>query len=158
MDGRRVDLHAHEDVVFECGPAMLTNQRILANWKDGGAGGPSNEALLKDVASVRQFTGGHDSRIKPGLNAVALGALLVLIEFRLPDIPSLLAMLLFLGGAICVVVGLYLIQGSLLRPRPRTTVMFTVIGAPDVAVNFPGHDNPEAEQLARRFARLKRGI
>ena len=65
---------------------------------------------------------------------------------------------LFLAGSLAAVIGLYLVLNSLFRPAPNTTIIFPVLQGDDIIVSYPEWDNPEAEELVRRFARAKRGI
>ena len=65
---------------------------------------------------------------------------------------------LFLAGSLAAVIGLYLVLNSLFRPAPNTTIIFPVLEGDDIIVSYPEWDNPDAEELVRRFARAKRGI
>ena len=65
---------------------------------------------------------------------------------------------MFLVGSAAALFGIYLIIGSAMRIRPFTVVVFTVVGARDIPVHFPGKDNPEADRMTNLFTRTKRGI
>ncbi len=65
---------------------------------------------------------------------------------------------LFLLGAVGILVGLYFIIGSVMRIKPFTVVVFNVVGARDIPAHFPGNDSPDADNMTRLFVRAKRGI
>ena len=162
MNKPKIDLPKDEKILFESGPAILTNQRLLANWK-GGDGKASDEALIKDIESFQKFNGGQEFRIGPALQFGAAGLTLTLVEFVIPDLPTIASGVLFLLGAIGIVTCVYMVLSSLLRVRPNTTIFFKIRGTlqdPNtrIVVSFPGHENREAEELTRRFARAKRGL
>lgn len=71
---------------------------------------------------------------------------------------SFLEIGLFLGGAAGILIGIYLIIGSIMRIKPFTVVVFSVLGSRDIPVHFPGNDHPEADNMMRLFTRAKRGI
>jgi hypothetical protein len=71
---------------------------------------------------------------------------------------SFLEIGLFLAGSAGILVGFYLIIGSLMRIKPFTVVVFTVVGARDIPVHFPGQDNPDADHMTNLFTRTKRGV
>ena len=162
MNNRKIDLSNGEEVVFESGPAILTNQRLLANWK-GGDSRPLDEALLKDLESFEKFNGGQESGMTAASLFGAAGLALVSILFVIRDLPEFVSGVLFLLGAIGIVAGIYLAVSSLLRVRPHTVILFKIratLQAPNkkIMVAFPGMENAEAEELTRRFTRLKRGL
>ena len=162
MSKRKIDLSGDEEVVFESGPAILTNQRLLANWK-GGHSQPSDEALLKDLESFQKFNGGQESGMAAASQFGAAGLTLVSVEFVIPDLPEFVSGLLFLLGAIGILASVYLAISSLLRVRPNTIILFKMRATLQarnkrIAVAFPGMENAEADELTRRFTRLKRGL
>ena len=158
MNERRIDLSEDEEILFESGPAVLTNRRLVGNLGGAAPGDSWGEVLLKDVASFKKMSGGQESRLKLGLQSTGIGAVLVLLEILIQDLPTILENILFLAGALAVLVGAYLSMSSLFRVKPHTSVLFVIPGEKDAAVAFPGRDNPEADELTRRFVRAKRGL
>lgn len=71
---------------------------------------------------------------------------------------SFLEIGLFLVGSAALLFGLYLIIGSAMRIKPFTVVVFTVVGAREIPVHFPGNDHPEADRMTNLFVRTKRGV
>ena len=158
MNVRRFELLEGEEVLFESGPAVLTNRRLLANWEGGDGGRASNEALLKDIASFEKINGGQDSRYKLAMQLGAIGVVLIAIEFSIPDPSKNVDALLFFFGSLGILGGAHFSLASLLRAKPQTTVLFATRSEKDVSVVFPGRDNPTADELTRRFLRAKRGL
>ena len=158
MDAHRIDLLANEEIIFESGSAVLTNQRLLVNSEDAAGDETSDEAFLRDIVSFQKVTGGQESRAKPGAQVLAVGAVLLAAEAVLPALPERLGAVVFLLGGVAVVIGVYLLLSSAFRVRPRTTVLFLVRGTREMAVVFPGRDNPEADELTRLFARARRRL
>lgn len=165
MTALQFELLEGERVILEKGPAVLTNKRLLANWHsvDGKGQQPADQAFLKDIASFKKLSGGQESRVKPGLRWLGLGVAIIVAEvilttFDIIPAGTLVESILFLAGALALVVGLYMLQSSLFRTRPHTTVFFSVPGSPDIAVTFPGRNNPDADELTRQFLRAKRGL
>ena len=60
-------------------------------------------------------------------------------------------------GSVGSMVGLYMLLNDLFRPKPNTTVIFPIFDGKDIISSYPDWDNPEAEELVRNFARVKRG-
>ena len=54
--------------------------------------------------------------------------------------------------------GLYLVLRSLVRVQPHTTVFFRISNGEDVPVSFPGRENPQADELIRRYSRARSGL
>ena len=157
MYAEKVDLSQDENVLFDRANALLTNERLLINWHKTGGDTPADQVLIRDVAGVRKIEGGQERRFKPGLQLLLGGIVLGIIEtFTNP--PGILDVILFLGGAIGVLAGLYMLIGATFGLKPRTTLLFVVFGSKDVGIAFPGHANPDAEELARLFNRLKNEI
>lgn len=163
MLSQHVQLQESEQVLFENERVVLTNQRVLANFKTTANGTtPRDQALIKDIATVQQVNGGQESRLGPGLKlfgaGVALGALELILDFVLGSIPRLVDGLLFLVSAVLVGVGGYMLVTSFVRVMPHTTVLFIIFGRKEIAVTFPGKCNEEADKLANAFARAKRAL
>ena len=162
MSKHKIDLSDGEEVVFESSPAILTTRRLLANWK-GDDGSASDEALLKNLESFQKFNGGRESQMATARQCIGVGLALISIEFVFPNIPKILASVLFLLGACGLLFGIYLVIVNFLRIRPHTIIFFKLrltAGTSNerITVAFPGDDNPEAEELTRTFTRLKRKI
>ena len=153
-----MELQGDETIMFEGGSAVLTEQRLLANREAPGAGRPTDQAWLKDIASYRKLDGGQYSRLKLGLLSTAVGAVLILLQFATPGLPRLVESIVFLMGASSGVFGLYIISANPFRIKPHTIVWFQVPEGTDLAATFPGHANPDADELTRLFVRAKRGL
>ncbi len=158
MIEQKFDLLEDEKIVLEIGPAVLTNQRLLANWREDKGEEVRDEARLKEVHSLRTVKGGYESRIRQGLTMIAVGIALTFLEAGVRKINANLGVLVFLIGALGAAFGLHLIIRSLMRSRPHTTVVFKVPDARDILVSFRGRDNPEAEELTQAFARARRRL
>ncbi|MBM3948622.1 MAG: hypothetical protein FJ312_05185 [SAR202 cluster bacterium] len=163
MLSQHVQLQEGEQVLFENERVVLTNQRVLANFKTTGNGTtPRDQALIKDIATVQQVFGGQESRLGLGLKllgaGVALGALQLIWYFVLGSIPRHVEGLLFLVSAVLAGVGGYMLVTSFVRVMPHTTVLFIIFGRKEIAVTFPGKFNEEADKLANAFARAKRAL
>ena len=159
MNSRKEDLLENEEILFESETNVLTNQRLIADWKSGSDAKPEDEVFLKDIIDFRTFSGGQDSRAKQGLQIGAAGIVLTLIEiFLSTSLPEVLDTILFMAGALGIVFGVYMVLRSFTRLRPHTTILFRVDGRRDIAVSFPGRNNPEADELIRQYTRNKRGL
>ena len=98
--------------------------------------------------------------MQPGLMFLAAGAAITVLQVIFATaIPSqTVEIILFLLGAAGILVGFYLVIGSLMRIKPFTVIVFTVVGSRDIPVHFAGQDNPEADRMINLFTRTKRGI
>ena len=159
---RDVQLIEGEEIVFESDPAILTNRRLIARPGRMGGPGEAAEAPLVEISRFQKVVGGHDGRVTLGSQFAAAGLALiglqVAVETLGPDISDKLETAVFLLGAVSVVIGLYLALDSLFRLRPHTTLFFLILGKKDLIVSFPGRHNPQADELTRHFARVKRGF
>ncbi len=155
MDQAKIRLHSGEKVLFDKGPAILTDQRLVAEAL--GAEGPV-ETLLGDLASFRQVNGGQESRSRQGSQAIGGGAALLVIGTLARGASELIEAILFVIGALALLLGIYFMLSSTLRVRPHTLIQFQTILTEDVIVSFPGWDNPDAEELTRAFVRAKRAL
>ena len=154
-----IELLEGEEIVFEGGTGVLTNQRLFAYRKPGFEVGAENVALLSDITEFKKVSGGQDSRVRQGLTLGGVGLLFTVLELSIgSNLPELLDILLFMVGALGIVLGAYLVLRSVLRIHPHTTVFFRIQNGDDVPVSFPGRDNPEAENLIRLYSRAKRGL
>ena len=155
MNQRRIRLLRDEEIIFEGGPAVLTNQRLLAEV--AGAKEPV-EAKLAELASFRKMNGGQQSRTRAGVQSMAGGVGVMVLGTLVRQSSQLLETVFFLVGAMALLVGTYFVLSSMLRVKPNTTVFFRTRDFDDIAISFPGWDNPEAEELTRNFVRAKRGL
>lgn len=155
MDQTEIRLHSGEEVLFDKGPAVLTNLRLVANAL--GADGPV-ETPLGDLASFRQVNGGQESRVREGSQAIGAGVVLLVIGTLARGASELVEALLFVVGALALLIGTYFVLSSALRVKPHTVVLFQTILSEDVVVSFPGWDNSDAEELTRVFVRAKRAL
>ncbi len=159
MQSRRVDLEPGETVLFESGPAVVTNMRLLANWKGRGAATPKDRILLTDIEGYERVGGGQDSRADRGLLLGGGGVVALMSAFlfeRVSWLPDLLETVAFLAGMVGIIFGIHFVVQSFIRLRPHTTVLFEV-GAKLVPVSYPGRENPEADELIRNFVKAKKG-
>ncbi len=155
MDQTKIRLHSGEKVLFDKGPVILTDQRLVAEAL--GAEGPV-ETPLADLASFRQLNGGQESRARPGSQAIGVGAALLIIGTLARDASELSEAILFVIGSLALLVGAYFVLSSALRVKPHTVLQFQTILSEDVIVSFPGWDSPDAEGLTRAFVRAKRAL
>ena len=159
MCALNVRLQRDEEVVFETERAVLTSRRLLVNLDRKNRESVTDEISLGNVTNFKKDTRGEESQYKLGFKAVGVSLLLVLIQTLAPDLPFLLGITLFLATAAGIIVGLYLlINRGLLRVKPSTSVLFTVVGSRDVPVYFPGRDNPDADELTKLYVRAKRDL
>lgn len=160
MCALQVNLRKDEEILSEAEWAVLTNQRLVAALNRKNRSEITDEADLSDIVSFKKSNGGQESRTQPGLMFLAAGAAITVLQILFVDmLPSqLVETILFLLGAAGVLIGFYLIIGSVMRIRPFTVIVFTVVGARDIPVHFPGQDNPEADRMMNIFTRAKRGI
>ena len=155
-----VNLRGEEEILSEAEWALLTNQRLVAALNRKNRTEITDEADLSDIVSYKKSNGGQESRMQPGLMFLGAGAVITVLQVLFAKLlPSdLIEVLLFLGGAAGILLGFYLIIGSVMRIKPFTVVVFTVVGARDIPVHFPGRDHPEADRMTNLFTRAKRGI
>ena len=155
MDQTKIRLHSGEKVLFDKGPAILTNQRLVSEAL--GADEPV-ETPLGDLASFRQVNGGQESRVRQGSQAIVGGVALLIIGSLAAGAPELIEAILFVIGALAFLFGTYFVLSSAIRVKPHTVVHFQTSAFKDVILSFPGWDNPDAEELTRVFARAKRAL
>ena len=163
MCALEVNLRQDEEILSEAQWAVLTNQRLVAALNRKDRTEITDEAELSDVVSFKKSNGGQESRMRPGLQFLGAGAVITVLQiafngFITSQFHEFVEVILFLLGAAGILIGSYLIIGSLMRIKPFTVVVFTVVGARDIPVHFPGQDNPEADRMANLFTRTKRGI
>ena len=160
MCALQLNMRQDEEILSEAEWAILTNQRLVAALNRKDRTEITDEAELSDIVSFKTSNGGQESRMQPGLMFLGAGATLTVLQILFVDLlPSqLVETILFLLAAAGVLIGFYLVIGSVMRIRPFTVVVFTVVGARDIPVHFPGKDNPEADRMTNLFTRTKRGI
>ncbi|MCY3542970.1 MAG: hypothetical protein OXI16_03705 [Chloroflexota bacterium] len=160
MCALEVNLRADEEILSEADWAVLTNQRLVAALNRKDRTEITDEADISDVVSYKKSNGGQESRLQPGLMFLGAGAAITVLQIIFATaIPSQTAeIVLFLLGAVGILVGFYLVIGSLMRIKPFTVIVFTVVGSRDIPVHFAGQDNPEADRMINLFTRTKRGI
>ena len=158
MNSRKIDLLKGEKIIFESDPAVLTNRRLLANWKGGRNGKASDEAHLSDIAKFEKIVGGQESRNARGLSAIAVGLVLMAASSAISNAQSTVQSIVFVAGALAVVIGFQFILTSLVRLKPHTTIFFETKSDKHIAISFPGRDNPQADEFARAYSRTKRDL
>lgn len=158
-----IELLRGEKIVFETDLVVLTNQRVLANWKGPDGGSPSIQAPIEDLLEYEKLNGGQESRVQTGLQLIAAGIVLLAANLLLDNVisgglPSLLDGVLFVGEAIALIYGTYILLTSFVNPAPRTTILFTNIEGKIFAISFSGWDNSQAQEFTVRFDRAKRDL
>lgn len=155
-----IQLLPDEEILYEDDRAVLTNRRLIGNFgraKDG----EFDHSELREVGPPNKFNGGHVGRRDIGIKLTVGGiVVLVALSYLQPriGIPNLIEVLVFLASSLAATVGIYLLVNGLFRNAPNTTVIFPVLQGEDIIASYPEWDNPEADELIRRFARIKRGI
>ena len=160
MCALQLDLRQDEEILSEAEWAILTNLRLVAALNRKDRTEITDDVELSDIVSFKKSNGGQESRLRPGLQFVGAGAVITVLQIIFADLlPSqLVETILFLLGAAGILIGFYLVIGSLMRIKPFTVIVFTIVGARDIPVHFPGQDNPEADRMMNLFTRAKRGI
>lgn len=154
-----VRLETGEEVIFETERVTLTNKRLMANLEKRSNNQPTDDVALTDIASFKRYSSGQDSRMKQGIIGLVIGLVLSLIQIALNDKVSFLVEgILFMVSALFVLGGIYFTLSSMIRIRPNTIIVFSVVGSRDIPVRFPGRDNPSADEMTRLFVRTKRGL
>ena len=113
------------------------------------------------MGAPNKFNGGQYGRRAIGIKLLIGGAAVVIVGAVLQPIiqpDQRIEALVFVVGAVGAMVGLYMLLNDLFRPPPNTTVIFPVFDGRDVIVSYPDWDNPQAEEMVRSFARVKRGM
>ena len=162
MCALQIDLRDEEEILSEADWAVLTNQRLLAALNRKDRSEITDQAELSDIVSFKTSNGGQESRLQQGLMSLGVGAAIILLQiayYQFLGPPSrVVETILFLLGAAGVLLGFYLVIGSVMRIRPFTVVVFSVVGTRDIPVHFAGKDNPEADRMTSLFTRAKRGF
>ena len=160
MCALQLDLRQDEEILSEAEWAILTNQRLVAALNRKDRTEITDDVDLSDIVSFKKSNGGQESRLRPGLQFLGAGAVITVLQIIFADLmPSqLIETILFLLGAAGILIGFYLVIGSLMRIKPFTVIVFTIVGARDIPVHFPGQDNPDADVMMNMFTRAKRGI
>ncbi len=154
-----VRLEVGEEVLYETERAILTNKRLLANLDKNSDNMPTDDVELRDIAGFKKMSGGQESRMKHGVLGLLIGLVLTLIQLTLRDrISFTVDGFLFMASALFILGGVYFALSSIIRVRPNTTILFSVVGSRDIPVYFPGKDSPSADEMTRLFARTKRGL
>ena len=157
---RQIELLSDEEIRFQDEQIIVTNRRIIGNL-DSSSTGKFTGTSLSEVGAPNKFNGGRHGRKGLGLRLMIGGLALIMVEVYLQTQFGLNAQVeaaVFLIGALASVIGLYLLLNSLFRPAPNTTIIFPFLEGDDIIVSYPEWDNPDGEELVRRFARAKRGI
>jgi len=159
-----------ERVLFTSEKVILTNERLFVVDRNKKK---INDYLLSDwtvvdvaeVVAPKLKNGGKASRKELGSRIFTIGICLIsaqVIPYTLMDFNWLAAIggffeaLYFMLSMMGTVVGVYLLLGSFLNPRPHTSVLFENPGSKALIAIFDGWDNKEAEELRRSFVRIRR--
>ena len=154
-----VRLEMGEKILYETDRVTLTNKRLIANLEKRSNNLPTDDVALSDVASFKKMTGGQESRMRQGVIALVVGLVLTLVQLTLRDSISFkLDGFLFMASALFLLGGVYFTLSSMLRIRPNTLIVFSVVGSRDIPVRFPGKDSPLADEMTRLFVRTRRGL
>ncbi len=156
MESQNVTLQKDEQVVLEQDGAVLTDRRILSRRSGSGAAAVWDEAIIKDVLTIKTVSGGQESRVDPGLKSAAVGALVATAGALVDSFTDqgTVGGGAFIIGLIIFMAGVYLILSSVLRVKPHTSVFFVIPGRKDIRVSFAGRENARADDLTRAFARV----
>ena len=157
---QRIELLRDEEIQFEDERVVLTNRRLIGNFGRANEG-DFDHSELREVGPPNRFNGGHVSRRDVGVKLAAASLAILVIGVWLQEtigLHRLLEIASFLAGSLGLTIGIYLLINGLFRNAPNTTLIFPVISGADIIVSFPDWDNPAADELMRRFARIKRGI
>ncbi len=156
----RFDLLQDEEIVLEEEQAVITNKRIIGNFGES-KDGEFDAYELAEVGAPNKFNGGQYGKRAIGVRLLIGGAAVVIVGAVLQPIiqpDARIEAFVFVVGAIGGMVGLYMLLNDLFRPAPNTTVIFPVLDGRDIIVSYPDWDNPQAEEIVRGFARIKRGM
>ena len=156
----QIELLSDEEIRFQDDQVIVTSRRLIGNL-DSSPVGKYTGINLSEVGPPNKFNGGRYGRQGLGLRLMFGGLAIIVVEVLIQmqfDLNQQIEAGLFLAGSLAAVIGLYLVLNSLFRPAPNTTIIFPVLQGDDIIVSYPEWDNPEAEELVRRFARAKRGI
>ena len=156
----RIELLQDEEIVFEDEQTIITNMRLVGNF-GASKDVEFNAYELAEIGAPKKFNGGQYGKRSIAVRLLIAGAAIVLAGALLQPIiqpdPRIEA-LVFVVGAVGAMVGLYMLLNDLFRPPPNTTVIFPVFDGKDIISSYPDWDNPDAEDLVRSFARIKRGM
>ncbi len=156
----QIELLSDEEIRFQDDQVIVTSRRLIGNL-DSSPVGKYTGINLSEVGPPNKFNGGRYGRKGLGLRLMFGGLAIIVAEVLIQmqfGLNQQIEAGLFLAGSLAAVIGLYLVLNSLFRPAPNTTIIFPVLQGDDIIVSYPEWDNPEAEELVRRFARAKRGI
>ncbi len=157
----RFELLQDEEIVLEDEQAVITNKRLIGNFGDASEG-EFDAYELAEVGAPNKFNGGQYGRRAIGVRLLVGGAAIVAAGavFRsiIIQIGYLAEPIVFVVGSVGSMVGLYMLLNDLFRPPPNTTIIFPVFDGKDVIASYPDWDNPQAEEMVRSFARVKRGM
>lgn len=158
----RFELLQDEEIVLEDEQAVITNKRMIGNFGDASEG-EFDAYELTEVGAPNKFNGGQYGRRSIGVKLLIGGAAVVLAgivldQYLISDLNVQVNGLIFMVGSVGSMVGLYMLLNDLFRPPPNTTVIFPVFDGKDIIVSYPDWDNPQAEEMVRSFARVKRGM
>ena len=149
LSSANVELLPDEQVVFEGGNGILTNQRLLVAAKNRRGSSPDTEIPLVDITEYKRVIGGQDSRIRQGLMLLAAGAVFTALELSASSmlresggIFEIVDVFLFMLGALGLVLGAYLVLRSLVRVVPHTTVFFRIDQRRGHRSDVPGAGEP----------------
>ncbi len=156
----RFELLQDEEIVLEDEQTVITNRRLIGNF--GVAKDREFDVYeLSEVGAPNKFNGGQYGKRALGVRLLVGGAVVVVAGAILQPIvepDQRIEAFVFVVGAITAMVGLYMLLNDLFRPAPNTTVIFPVLDGQDIIASYPEWDNPQAEELVRSFARIKRGM
>ena len=165
-----IALLPEEQVLFTSEQVVLTNNRLFVidrNKKKLSHDLESDWSVVKvsDVVAPKLKNGGKTSRKELGTRIFTIGTVMILaqvIPYTMMDvnwlssIGSFVESMYFMASMMGIVVGVYLLLGSFLNPRPHTSVLFENPGSRDLITIFDGWDSKEAEELDRTFRRIGR--
>ena len=117
MPSIQLNLRSDEEIIGEADWAVLTNQRLVAGLNRKDRTEITDEAELSDIVSFKMSNGGQESRMQTGLKFLGAGAAITVLQIIFADLlppRRLVETVLFLLGAAGVLLGFYLVIGSVM--------------------------------------------
>ena len=158
MHSNNLNLLNDEHILFEDGPLILTNQRVLPKPGHKPISENKHPINLTEISHFKKTNVGVVSRLRLGLSLLLLGLIFVAIEFLELNIPSYIELFNFMVGISGIICGTYFSLMNVMREKPKTNILFFVTTGKNVYVTFDEHDNPKAHALTEKFIEAKKQL
>ena len=158
MYSNDINLFNGEHILFEDGPVILTNQRLLPNPAHKRISNNMHPINLTEISHFKKNNEGVGSKLKLSVSLGLLGSIFVAIEFLELNIPSYIELFNFMVGIFGIVCGMYFFLMNIMREKPKTTILFFLPVGKNVYVTFDEHDNPKATVLTEKFIEAKKRL